>query len=408
MQEIALRWKAWHGEENTVLTFPEGWHIEVCPMTGAPALSDGEIRTALSSPIGTPPLSDLAKGAQRAAIAVDDTSRPTPISRLLPHVLSELAASGIEKQQTKIIVALGSHAPLSEEELDWKLGPQTLRDYPVLQHDAQKNLSKICIDLDGIPVRINQDFMEADLKITMGGITPHPFAGYSAGGKMVLPGLASLEIIERTHKFVAMGFRGGLGIVEGNRFREDVEKVGRRCKLDLIVDVVLNQHREIAGVFAGDFVTAFQKGVDFAREVYRTALPEEVDVALLNAYPKDSDLVQSENAFNLLRSAQRPFIKETGKVILMTAATHAEGAHGLFSPGGRLYRRPLPKRWLKQKELIVFSPAVSEETVRKLVWEGYPFCRRWDAVIHLLKESYPDGCRLSVFPSSAIQMGASV
>ncbi len=407
MKSLSLPWKAWQGDEMLSLTFPEAWEVQSYPMDGGPELSDAKLAKALSAPMGTPSISMMAKGVKDVAIAVDDTSRPTPISRLLPMVLKELDQGGVARDRIKIIVALGSHARLSEDELRRKLGDGVVTDYEILQHDAMKDLSDIGLALDGIPVRINRAFYHADLKITMGCITPHPFAGFSGGGKMVLPGLSSIEIIERTHRFVAMGFRGGLGIVEGNRFREDVEKVCTQCKLDLIVDSVLNQNREIAGVFAGDFIEAFQNGVDFARGVYRTPLPERADVALLNAYPKDSDLVQSENAFNLLRSAKKPFLDEQGQVILMSAAGKGAGAHGLFSPGGRLYRRALPKRWLGKKRLIVFAPEVSEAEGRTLIWEGYPFCRTWDAVLDVLKEKYPDRCTLAVFPSSAIQLGAS-
>jgi len=407
MSTLRLPWKAWQGDEALALDFPETWSVQSYPMDGGPEISDAELVRMLDDPIGSPPLPMIAKWVKDVAIAVDDTSRPTPIARLLPPVLTRVEAAGVARERIKIIVALGSHAPLSKDELRHKLGEAVASDYHIVQHDATKDLSDIGMDLDGIPVRINSAFYRADLKITMGCITPHPFAGFSGGGKMVLPGLSSIEIIERTHRFVAMGFRGGLGVIEGNRFREDVETVCRRCKLDLIVDSVLNQNREIAGIFAGDFVEAFQKGVDFARGVYRTPLPERVDVALLNAYPKDSDLVQSENAFNLLRSAKHAFLEEEGQVILMSAAGKGAGAHGLFSPGGRLYRKPLPKRWLGKKGLIVFAPEVPEGEGRKLIWEGYPFCRTWEAVLSVLKERYPQNCRVAVFPSSAIQLGAA-
>src|SRR5439155_7752330 len=135
----------------------------------------------------------------------------------------------------------------------------------------------------------------------------------------------NIEIIERTHRYVVMGFRGGLGVIEGNRFREEVEQVCRKCGVDMIIDVVVNRTREIAGVFVGDVQEAYLKGVDFARKIYRTPVPTALDVAVLNAYPKDTDLVQSENALNILRSTPQPFIKEHGKIVLMTASSHGVG-----------------------------------------------------------------------------------
>jgi lactate racemase len=324
---------------------------------------------------------------------------------LLPLVLDQLTTTGIARANIKIIVALGSHAPLSEADLARKLGTEVVQNYNVLQHDPIQNLAEIGIYLDKIPVRINKDFLDSDLKISMGCITPHPFAGFSGGGKLILPGLASMEVIERTHRYVVMGFRGAMGVAEGNEFREEIEEVCYRCGLNLIVDTVVNHKREIAGLFVGDFKEAFLKGAEFARQVYQTVLPRETDVAILSAYPKDTDLIQSENAFNVLRSTPRSFVKEGGKIVLMTASSHGRGVHGIFAPGGRLYRKPIRKRWLGNKDLIIYSPAVSKEDCRSIFWDGYRFYPTWEEVLKELAAAFPDYCKIAVFPCASLQLG---
>ncbi len=404
---VAVPWKAWHGDEACVLTFPDSWQVESYAMQNAPSMSEADVRDVLANPIGTASLSTLAQGKKRVAIAVDDLSRPTPTKKLLPLVLETLHRAGVSKAQTTVVVALGSHARMSDRELTIKLGEDIVRHYRVVQHDPFRHLSPLGIELGGVPVQINTDFFQADLKLSMGGITPHPFAGFSGGGKLILPGLANMDIIERTHRYVVMGFRGGLGAVEGNQFRDEIERICRLCGVDFIIDSVVNQSREIAGVFAGDVKAAFLQGVTFARQVYQTHMPRDLDVAILNAYPKDTDLVQSENAYNLLRSVPDPVIKEDGQVVLLTAATHGVGTHGLFAPGGRLYHKPLRKRWLCRRRLLVYSPGSSVEDVRSLYWKGYPFCHTWEDVIKGLQQSFPYGtCRVGVFPCSAIQLGA--
>jgi nickel-dependent lactate racemase len=270
-----------------------------------------------------------------------------------------------------------------------------------------ENLAEIGVHLDNIPVRINEDFVDSDLKISMGCITPHPFAGFSGGGKLILPGLASMEVIERTHRYVVMGFRGGMGVVEGNQFREEVETVCRKCGLNLIVDSVVNQEREVVGVFVGDFKKAFSKGVEFARKVYQTPVPRKADVAVLSAYPKDTDLIQSENALNVLRSAPLSFLKDDGKIILVTASSHGRGVHGIFAPGGRLYRKPIRKRWLGDKDMIIYSPGVSHAECRSIFWEGYRFCPTWEEVVRELKVAFPDQCKVAVFPCASLQLGVA-
>jgi len=405
MKAVSIRWKAWHGDETCELTFPDSWDVQLCAMADAPRAPEHEVRRAFSHPISSPPLDVIADGAKSVAIAVDDLTRPTPTRELLPIVLEYLRSSGIQKNQIKMVVALGVHPPLSRDDLAHKLGTEVVRDYRIVQHHASENLQEVGIRLDGIPVKINKDFLESDLKISMGCITPHPFAGFSGGGKTILPGLASTEIIERTHRYALMGFRGGLGVIEGNQFREEVEEVSRKCGVNLIIDVVVNQRREMAGVFVGDVREAFLKGVHFARKVYPTSLPIEVDVAVLNAYPKDTDLIQSENGFNVLRSAERLFVRDQGKIVLMTASSHGRGAHGMFAPGGRLYREPLRKRWLRERGLIVYSPGVSEEEVRSMFWKGYPFCQTWGEVLKILEQAFPNHCRVAVFPCGSLQLG---
>lgn len=403
MKTLSLRWKAWRGDEGCALVFPESWDVELCSMTQVARLTDFERRSAFRHSMGK--FDAVCRGAKSAAIVVDDITRPTPTKALLPLVLDQLAAAGIARADTKIIVALGSHAPLSRADLARKLGTEIVQDYNILQHNPLQNLEEIGIHLDKISVRINKDFLDSDLKISMGCITPHPFAGFSGGGKLILPGLASMEVIERTHRYVVMGFRGGMGIVEGNQFREEVEEVCHKCGLNLIIDVVVNQEREIAGVFVGDFKEAFLKGVEFARQVYQTPLPREADVAIVNAYPKDTDLIQSENAFNVLRSTPRRFIKDEGKIVLMTASSHGRGIHGVFAPGGRLYRKPIRKRWLGNKDLIIYSPAVSNEECRSIFWEGYHFCKTWAEVLTELGAAFPDRCKVAVFPCASLQLG---
>ena len=230
MKTLSLPWKAWHGDESFGLFFPEFWDVQVCSMAQTPQLTELEIQSALRNSIGGVGLSGMSPNPRSVAIVVDDITRPTPTKVLLPLVLDQLAATGIAREKIKIIVAVGSHAPLSEADLSRKLGAEIVREYKILQHDPLRNLAEIGICLDKIPVKINKDFLDSDLKISMGCITPHPFAGFSGGGKLILPGLASMEVIERTHRYVVMGFRGGMGIVEGNQFREEVEEVCRQVR----------------------------------------------------------------------------------------------------------------------------------------------------------------------------------
>src|SRR5262245_11865696 len=125
---ISVPWKAWCGDEAYALSFPASWEVKWCPMVDAPAASESEIQQALSCPIACPPLEVVARGRNRVAIAVDDLTRPTPTWRILPFVLERLHHAGITAKQITIVLALGSHPPLTTNELMIKLGGEVLRD----------------------------------------------------------------------------------------------------------------------------------------------------------------------------------------------------------------------------------------------------------------------------------------
>ncbi|MDZ7309630.1 MAG: lactate racemase domain-containing protein, partial [candidate division KSB1 bacterium] len=246
----------------------------------------------------------------------------------------------------------------------------------------------------------------ADLKILLGSVVPHAFAGYSGGAKMVLPGLSNIESIEWTHKAVMMGLRGRAGTLEGNRFRAEFERVARHAGVQFAIQVVVNSRREIAGIFTGDIELAHRAAAAFAGKIYATPVPERADVALLNAYPKDDELLQAENALMYHHTAPGDYLKADGLLLLTSACSLGMGHHGLFGPNQRLYRKPMAKGFLQQRQLAAFMPGVTAEQFHQVYWEGYPHFSTWPAVREYLQQRYPQGGKMAVVPCSSIQIAA--
>ena len=134
MTTIRLPWGAWYGDETRELPVPDRWRVTVPPMPSAPALSEAALRRALATPIGSPPLRELARGKQSAAIVVDDLTRPTPASVILPLVLDELRAGGIEAGAVRVLLGFGGHRALGRPELLHKLGPLRRRAHRHQSH----------------------------------------------------------------------------------------------------------------------------------------------------------------------------------------------------------------------------------------------------------------------------------
>jgi len=405
MQTFALPWRAWFGDEKINLSFPEHWRVETFAMADAPALSPQDITAALMRSIDSPPIYNLGKDKRRVAIAVDDLSRPTPAHMILPALLEMLKFCEVRDEQISIIISLGSHSALKPEEIALKVGKDVARRVRVENHDCQNNLVDTGVKMGQVPVRVNRTFAEADLKILLGSVVPHAFAGFSGGAKMVLPGLSNIESIEWTHKAVLMGLRGKAGTLAGNRFRAEFERVARQVGVQFSINVVVNSRREIAGLFAGDIEAAHRAAAEFARKVYATPPPPEpLDIAICNAYPKDDELLQAENAFMFHHTAPANYLKEDGVILLASACSLGMGHHGLFGVNQRLYRKPVRKGFLGNRHIAVFIPGVTSEEFHQVYWEEYPHFTNWEATLAYLQQRYPNGARVGIFPCSSIQI----
>jgi len=343
-----IPWGAWYEEATLPLPMPQSWDVSMCGIRDAKALSKRELSDALSDPIGVGQLEEIAKGKSNVVIAVEDITRPSKLEKILEIVLSKLQQAGVGKEAISFVVCNGAHAPMLRGDLLRKFGKNILEDYFVLNHHPYDNLVDTGIMLGKTPFRVNRHFYEADLKIIIGSIMPHHFAGFSAGGKLVLPGLSDIETLQRSHKFVMMGLRGGVNDVENNKFRQELEGVVQEIGVDFFVGIVPNSKREPSGVFSGDFIQAHRTGVAYGQKVYKTKVPLSADVLILNAYPKDSELMQADTAFTPLKSTQKDFLKEDGVIVLCSSCSNGIGHHSLFGPGMRLYKKPGKRRFLRK------------------------------------------------------------
>ena len=400
---VRLPWGAWVLEETRELPLPSGWTVEEATIRGAPR--GATLEEALANPVDAPPIEELARGKRTAAIAVEDITRPAKAGPVLEAVLDRLAAGGIPPGNVRVIVALGGHLPLRRDELLAKLGSRVMDECDVWNHHPYEDLVDLGVSRGGIPIHVNRLFHEADVKLAVGSVVPHPYAGFGGGGKIVLPGVAGIETLEMNHRPAVTGLSGaGLGVVEGNRARAEMEEIALAAGLQAVVNIVPGPRREALGHVYGHPVAAHRKAVELARQVFDTPVRPGADAALLNAYPKDMELLQVGNAFNAWRTLDPPPAREGGTVIVTAACPFGRGWHSLHGPRMRLYRDPVERPYLAGRELVVYAPTLSEHDVRKSFWKGYPHARTWEQVIELLERRHPGGGRMVVFPTAPLAL----
>jgi len=275
------------------------------------------VKRALAAPIGSPPLSALARAGQRVLILIDDYTRPTPVASLLPPVLGELQAAGVRPSDITLLVASGTHRAMSDSELAHKLGPDVVSASRVEQHHwrEEAQLAHLGETSGGIPIVVDRRLLDADLIIGVGHIVPHRILGYSGGAKIVEPGVSGPATSTREIHWLAAQVPGRdiLGIAD-NPVRRQVDEIGRRAGLRFIVNAVQGSDGRVSHVFAGDPVAAHRRGTEASRQVYGVELPAFADIVITDSYPADVDFWQAAKAVYATELAVRP----GGVVIVVT------------------------------------------------------------------------------------------
>jgi len=264
------------------------------------------LRKALAHPIGTPRLSDLARPGQNVVIVTSDLTRPCPSEQLLPPVLEELARAGVAKSDTTIVVALGLHRPMTETELEAAVGLKVYRSVRVINHDPMDTV-RLGVTSAGTPVEIFRPVVEADLRICLGNVELHYFAGYSGGAKAILPGCASRATVQANHAMMVRA-EAATGQLEGNPVRADLEEGVAMLGVDFISNVVVDGDHSIVGAFAGDVTAAHRRGCELVARRSMVSIPRQAGIVLVSAggYPKDVNLYQAQKALDNAMYAVRP------------------------------------------------------------------------------------------------------
>ncbi len=295
---------------------------------------DRAVAEALAAPTGSPPLAQLARGRRSACVVVSDRTRPVPNRVLVPPVLGALEAAGVARGAITVLVATGMHGPTAGPDLDELLGPAVTGAYRVVNHDCRDRAGLQRVgEIQGVPIEVNRRYLDADLKILTGLIEPHGFAGFSGGGKSVVPGLAGFDTLRFFHGYDLVAHPGvALGRIRENPFRDHVDRVAVETGAGFLVNAVLDQDRRLAAVVAGHPVGAFRLGCRIAGElsVVRVEAPADLVITTGGGHPLDASLYQATKGLFAVKDLVRP-----GGTILWVAGCGEGAGSATF---GRLVR----------------------------------------------------------------------
>ena len=316
-----------YGKEGLTIEVPDKNLVKILRMKEKPVIAKPleETLRKIETPTGSQPLSELAKGKKTACIVISDITRPVPNAIIVPPIIKVLENAGMRSEDITILIATGIHRTNEGEEIITLLGKEIPEKYRIVNHmprdpDSHEYLGETPVYK--APIYIDKTFLAADLRIITGLIEPHLMAGYSGGRKAIVPGISAFETLKVLHGAECIADERNIeGVIEGNIFHEEALYVARLARVDFIVNVTLNERREITGIFAGELNEAHIEGVKFMSTQCKDTVDEPVDAVITTSagYPLDLTFYQ---AIKGMTSAQR-ILKEGG--VLIIAVKIAEG-----------------------------------------------------------------------------------
>lgn len=274
------------------------------------------VREALDAPLGFE-WNKLGETCN-VVIAINDKTRPVPHEVILPPLIEHLHALGVSAKNIVFWIATGTHLPLQAEEFPRILPQEIIERYTIRSHDIRNESSQIYLGKTsyGTDAWVNRSFYEADLKIVVGNIEPHHFAGFSGGMKTAAIGLAGRETINHNHAMLSHP-DAWIGKFENNPLRQDIEEIGRLIGVHVAVNVVLNQDRDIVQVLCGQPRAVLEAGIPYAQNICAVQASAGYDLVIASAggKPKDINFYQAQKALTHASTFARP-----GAPILLVAA----------------------------------------------------------------------------------------
>ena len=288
-------------------------------------MNEDEVRRALDEPIGTGKIGEIVKPGEKIAIITSDITRPCPTYRIMPHLLDDLYAAGVSREDITLVFALGSHRGHTPEEMRKLAGDRAYEEIRCVD-SSREDCVHVGTTSAGTPVDIFRLVAEADRRICLGNIEYHYFAGYSGGAKAIMPGVSTREAIQSNHRMMVRE-EACAGRLEGNPVRADIEEAVSLVGVDFIVNVVLDEHKQIVKAVAGDITAAHREGCRFLDTMYLKKIDERADIVIVSqgGAPKDLNLYQTQKALDNAKHAVKP----GGTIILIGSCKEGLG-EGVF------------------------------------------------------------------------------
>jgi lactate racemase len=406
-----------YGKSGLVVNLSDEWDVTIIEPTFVPQVPDpgAALTSALRNPVNSQPLHRFVNAEDRVGIIFSDITRPTPNHLLIPALLAEL--KHVPRKNITLFNALGTHRPNTEAELRGMLGDELVAGYRIVQNDTFDRTTQVNLGMSsrGHEIWLNRYLFECDVKILTGFIEPHFFAGFSGGGKAVMPGMAGQTTVLGNHDAGMISSpKATWGVTKGNPIWEEVQEVASRAGKLFLLNVSLNKNKHITGVFCGEMKAAHATGCEFVRKSAMVPVDQPFDIAVTtnSGYPLDLNLYQAVKGM----SAAAQIVREGGAILLAAECWDGIPEHGLYgqllkeaeNPQALLDKICKPgfleqDQWQAQIQaqiqlkanVYVFSENLSDSQIRESLLKP---CRSIEETLKGLVAKFGPGARICILP----------
>ncbi len=313
------------------MDLPADANVRVVEPSFVEGLADehAAVRQAVLNPIASTSLAEVVSPGDKVGIIFSDISRPTPYPVILPPVLEVIES--VKDVEIVLFNATGTHRSNTQKELESILGPEIASRYRIVQNDCTDAESHRVVGTTstGNEIAVLSEFLDCDVRIPTGFIEPHFFAGFSGGGKAVVPGLSTLDTIMRNH---SAGYlddpKAVWGITDGNPLWMELREAAKMAEPLFLLNVSLNRDKRITAVFAGHIDKAHTEGCKYVKEHAMAPVDEPFDIVITgnSGYPLDLNMYQAVKGM----SAAGQVTKPGGTIIVAADCWDGIPAHGKY------------------------------------------------------------------------------
>lgn len=305
---------------------------QVCEITD---LHEYFLHAVTDGAVASPPLCDLVDKNDLVTLVVSDITRfwtrQDLVCEQLVNYLNETI--GLPFENIVILIALGTHRPMTDAELEKIVSPAVYKKVRVCNHDSMAtDLVYVGSTTRGTRVIVNPLAVGRKV-ILIGGTVHHLMSGFGGGRKSILPGICAKSTIVQNHLHCLSPDEPrsntliGIGKLENNPVHEDMTEAASLVSPVFGINIIAGAHG-IVKLVCGNWQKAWEESCRFAEEYFGVGIDYEADIVIASCggYPKDINLYQSVKT--LLNAGQA--VREGGTMILLAECREGGGAPDFF------------------------------------------------------------------------------